>query len=277
MRQTRSFGGAAVSTIGQGTWNIPERGAAREEVRRALVRGVALGLTHIDTAELYGDAETVVGEALREIARDDIVLVSKVLPSNGARAKTIAACERSLRRLGTDYLDCYLLHWRGGTPLAETFAAFDDLKRAGKIRAFGVSNFDVSDLQEAIALVGAERIACNQILYNLEERTVETHEIAFAAAHGIATVGYTPFGQRTLDPQGRDRELFAIANERGVGIHAITLAFLTRLDATFAIPKASSVAHVTANAAAVILSDDEIARMDAAYPIGERHGGLPML
>jgi diketogulonate reductase-like aldo/keto reductase len=275
----RPFGrnGPPVAIVGQGTWNVPERGDARAEAIRSLRRGVELGLTHVDTAELYGDAETVVGEALREIARDDVFLVSKVLPSNASRKKTIEACERSLRRLGVETLDVYLLHWRGATPLAETFAAFDDLERAGKIAAFGVSNFDVDDLREAIALVGAERIACNQILYNLDERTIEPHEIGFAREHGIATVGYTPFGQRAFDANRRDRELVAIARTHDVTPHAVALAFLTRRDDVFVIPKASTVAHVETNAALPRLSDDEIARIDAAYPVGIRRGGLPML
>jgi diketogulonate reductase-like aldo/keto reductase len=275
----RPFGrnGPPVAIVGQGTWNVPERGDARAEAIRSLRRGIALGLTHVDTAELYGDAETVVGEALRDIARDDVFLVSKVLPSNASRKKTIAACERSLRRLGVETLDAYLLHWRGGTPLAETFAAFDELERAGKIKAFGVSNFDVEDLREAIDLVGAERIACNQILYNLDERTIEPNEIAFAHEHGIATVGYTPFGQRAFVADGRDRELAAIADTHGVAPHAVALAFLTRLDTVFVIPKASTQAHVAANAALPELSAEEIARIDAAYPVGVRRGGLPML
>jgi diketogulonate reductase-like aldo/keto reductase len=276
---TRPFGngGPSIPVVGQGTWNVPERGDARTQAIRALRRGIDLGLTHIDTAELYGDAETIVGEALHGIARESVFLVSKVLPSNGARKNVVAACERSLRRLGVEYLDAYLLHWRGGTPLADTFAGFDDLERAGKIRRFGVSNFAVDDLREAVSLVGAERIACNQVLYNVDERTIEAHEIPFAQEHGIATVGYTPFGQRTFDANGRDRALVAIAHDHGCTPHAVALAFLTRLDATFAIPKASTVAHVETNAAVPHLAPDDVARIDAAYPVAERRGGLPML
>jgi diketogulonate reductase-like aldo/keto reductase len=238
-------------------------------------------MVHIDTAEMYGDggAETFVGDAIAELPREALFLVSKVLPSNASYDGTIAACERSLRRLRTDYLDCYLLHWRGATPLAETMGALERLVADGKIRSLGVSNFDVADLQEAQAALTRERIACNQVLYHLGERTVEAHELPFCREHGIALVAYTPFGRGDWRDAPGARELDAIAKQHGVTAHAVILAFLTRTDGTFAIPKASTPAHARENAAAgdLRLSSDEIATIERAYPLRARRGGLPTL
>jgi len=165
----------AVPIVGQGTWNVPLRGARADEAKRALRRGIELGMVHVDTAEMYGDggAERLVGEAIRGLPREQLFLVSKVLPSNASYEGTLRACEASLRRLGSEYLDCYLLHWRGGVPLGETMRALETLVRQGKIRALGVSNFEVDDLEEARAALEREPIACNQVLYHLGERTVE--------------------------------------------------------------------------------------------------------
>ena len=197
---TRPFGdtGVDVSVIGQGTWQMDGRDDAGAIA--ALRRGLDLGMTHIDTAEMYGEAEPLVARAI-EGRRDEVYLVSKVLPSNASRAGTIRACERSLARLKTDRLDCYLLHWRGGIPLQETFAAFEDLQRAGKIRSWGVSNFDVDDLDEALAISGEGRIACNQVLYHLEERAIEhaVHPLVREARGGggcLQPVRQRPFRQR---------------------------------------------------------------------------------
>src|SRR4051794_9544186 len=189
----RQFGNSErdVPIIGQGTWYI-ER-ADRENAVAALRRGIDLGMTHVDTAEMYGDAELVVAEAIAG-RRDDVFLVSKVLPGNASRRGTVAACERSLKRLNTDRLDCYLLHWRGSFPLTETVAAFEELVGAGKIRAWGVSNFDVDDLDELLEIAGAGKIACNQVLYHLQERAVEHAVIPWCEAHGTAVVAYSPFG-----------------------------------------------------------------------------------
>ena len=180
-----------VSVIGQGTWLIGGRG--RAGAMAALKRGLDLGMTHIDTAEMYGDAEEVVAEAIAG-RRDEVFLVSKVLPSNASRAGTIKACERSLARLETDRLDCYLLHWRGSYPLEDTFAAFEELKQAGKILSWGVSNFDADDLDEALDIVGEGKIACNQVLYHLEERAIEHAVVPWCEKHEVAVVAYSPFG-----------------------------------------------------------------------------------
>ncbi|HEY8598749.1 MAG TPA: aldo/keto reductase, partial [Thermomicrobiales bacterium] len=192
--EQRFFGstGQQVPVIGQGTWYIDQ--GDRAAAVAALRRGIDLGMTHIDTAEMYGDAEVVVAEAIAG-QREQVFLVSKVMPQHASRRGTIAACDKSLRRLKTDYLDCYLLHWRGRHPLAETVEALDLLQRTGKIRAWGVSNFDVPDLEELRALVGVERIACNQVLYHLGERAIEHAVMPWCEKHGVAVVAYSPFGQ----------------------------------------------------------------------------------
>ena len=279
---TRAFGaqGRDVPIVGQGTWNVPLR-AGRDEAIRALRAGIDAGMVHIDTAEMYGDggAETLVGDAIADLPREHLFIVSKVLPSNASYDGTIAACERSLRRLRTDYLDCYLLHWRGAEPLGETMHALETLVTDGKIRSLGVSNFDVADLQEAQAALTRERIACNQVLYHLGERSVEAHELPFCREHGIALVAYTPFGRGDWTDAHGAADLRAIAQRHAVSAHAVILAFLTRTEGTFAIPKAATIAHARENAAAgeLHLTSDEIATIETAYPLRARRGGLPTL
>src|SRR6202047_5326186 len=193
---TRTFGPTRrhVAAIGQGTWKIEE--SAADSAALSLRRGLDLGLTHIDTAEMYGSgaAEGIVAEAIAG-RRDEVFLVSKVLPGNASKRGTLAACEKSLARLRTDRLDCYLLHWRGAYPLEETIAAFDTLVRDGKILSWGVSNFDVADLDEVVAIAGAGHPVCNQVLYHLQERPIEHPGLPWCQRHGTAVVAYTPFGQ----------------------------------------------------------------------------------
>src|SRR6195256_6242365 len=184
-------GGPQTSVIGQGTWYL-DRGDRKRAIS-ALQRGIDAGMIHIDTAEMYGDAELVIADAIAG-RRDGLFLVSKVLPSNASRRGTITACERSLKRLQTDRLDCYLLHWRGSYALDETVAAFTELVAAGKIRSWGVSNFDTDDLEELLAVAGRGKIACNQVLYHLQERAIEHGVIPWCEAHGVAVVAYSPFG-----------------------------------------------------------------------------------
>jgi diketogulonate reductase-like aldo/keto reductase len=270
--------GPEVPAIGQGTWYIDR--SDRKGAVAALRRGIDLGMTHIDTAEMYGDAELVVAEAIAG-RRADIFLVSKVLPSNASRRGTIAACERSLARLKTDRLDCYLLHWRGSYPLAETVAAFEQLVGAGKIRSWGVSNFDVGDLDEMLAVAGQGRIACNQVLYHLKQRAIEHAVIPWCEQHGVAVVAYSPFGHDDF-PSARSRAgevLQAIAQAHGASPRQVALGFLTRKPEVLAIPKASSEQHAADNAAAgaLKLGSDEIAALDHAFPRGSRSRGLPML
>ena len=257
------------------------RGAGADEVKRALRHGVELGMTHIDTAEMYGDggSELLIGEAIRGLPRERLFIVSKVMPSNATYAGTIAACEVSLRRLGCDYLDCFLLHWRGSTPLRETLQAMEKLVADGKIRTLGVSNFDVDDLREARALLEREPLACNQVLYHLTERTIEAHEFAYCRERGIAVVGYTPFGRGDYTDRPGAAVLERVANKHGATVRQVILAFLTRDAIAFAIPKASTVAHVAENAAAgdLVLDADDAGAIDAAFPVRTRRGGLPSL
>ncbi len=279
----RPFGatGRAVPIVGQGTWNVPTRGAGADAAKRALRRGIELGMVHVDTAEMYGDgaAERLVGEAIDGLPREQLFLVSKVLPSNATYDGTIRACEASLKRMRVDYLDCYLLHWRGSVPLAETMRALEQLVRDGKTRALGVSNFDVADLDEARAALDTEPIACNQILYHLGERTAEEHEMPYCREHGIAVVAYTPFGRGDWTDRPGARVLGEIARRHGVTPHAVILAFLTREPSNFVIPKSSTAEHVEANAAAgdVQLDAAEIAAIDEAFQVRRRRGGLPTL
>ena len=278
----RAFGrtGVAVPVIGQGTWML-ER-TDRRSALAALRRGLDLGLLHVDTAELYGSGrvEELVGEAIAG-RRDEVYVVSKVLPKNASTAGTIAACDRSLRRLRTDRLDCYLLHWPGSHPIADTIAGFEHLRRDGKIRAWGVSNFDVGELEEAAAVAGTRSIACNQVLYHLEERSIEHEVMPWCEARGVAVVGYSPFGSgRFPSPSSRPgRVLGNIAAAHGASPRQVALQFLVRRSSLFAIPKAGRVAHVEDNAAAttLALTDDDLARLDAAFPRPRRRRGVATL
>ena len=277
---TNPFGktGANVSVIGQGTWYLDH--GDRKRAIAALQRGLDLGMTHIDTAEMYGDAELVIADAIAG-RRDEVFLVSKVLPSNASRRGTITACERSLKRLKTDRLDCYLLHWRGSYPLEDTVAAFEELVKAGKIKSWGVSNFDADDLEEMLDVAGEGRIACNQVLYHLKERAIEHAVIPWCERHGVAVVAYSPFGHDDF-PASNSKGgavLARIAEARRVTPRQIALSFLTRAITVFAIPKASSAEHAGENAAAgdLVLTKEEIAALDAAFPRGPKPRGLPML
>lgn len=271
-------GGPDVSVIGQGTWYL-DRGDRKRAIA-ALQRGIETGMTHIDTAEMYGDAELVIADAIVG-RRDNLFLVSKVLPSNASRRGTVTACERSLKRLKTDRLDCYLLHWRGSYPLEDTVAAFEELVAAGKIRSWGVSNFDVDDLDQLLAVSGKGRIACNQVLYHLQERAIEHAVIPWCERHGVAVVAYSPFGHDEF-PSARSeggKLLQSIADAHGATPRQVALSFLARAPSVFPIPKASSAGHAEENAAAgdLVLDADEMAALDKAFPRGPKPRGLPML
>ena len=280
--ERRRFGatGREVPVIGQGTWY--SENDDRAQVIAALRRGLNLGMTHIDTAEMYGDgaAEEWVGEAIQG-RREEVFLVSKVLPWNASRHGTVAACERSLARLKTDRLDCYLLHWRGEHPLEDTIAAFEQLVRAGKILSWGVSNFDESDLDEALGIAGAGRVACDQVLYHLRERAIEHAVIPWCEKHGAAVVAYSPFGHGDFpgpDTEG-GRVLHEIAAAHGATARQVALRFLVRRPSLLAIPKAGSPEHAAENAGAgdLRLSAAELARLDEAFPLGPRPRVLPTL
>lgn len=280
--ERRRFGGTKreVSIVGQGTWYI-ER-ADRTRALAALRRGLDMGMSHIDTAEMYGSgaAEEIVGEAIQG-RRDEVFLVSKVLPSNASSRGTVAACEASLKRLKTHRLDCYLLHWRGEHPLAETVEAFDRLRRDGKILSWGVSNFDVDDLEELRTVSGGGAVACNQVLYHLKERAIEHAVIPWCEKRGVAVVAYSPFGHNDFPgpstPGGKVLQEVALAHNATV--HQVALRFLCRSPSLFAIPKAAHAEHASDNAAAgdLQLSEAEIAKIDRAFPRGARPRSLPMI
>lgn len=267
-----------VSVVGQGTWLID--GRDRIGPVAALRAGLDAGMSHVDTAEMYGDAELMVAEAIAG-RRDEVFLVSKVLPQNASARGAVAACERSLKRLRTDRLDCYLLHWRGSHPLEETVEAFERLVEAGKIASWGVSNFDADDLDELLSVTAPGRIACNQVLYHLGERAIEHRVLPWCEANNVAVVAYSPFGRDAFpDPASPGgRTLADIAAAHGAAPRQVALAALARRPSTFVIPKASSVAHARDNAAAadLVLTPDDLARIDAAFPRGREPRGLPMI
>jgi diketogulonate reductase-like aldo/keto reductase len=262
-----------VPIIGQGTWKMGVATLRRSEIA-SVRRGIELGMRHIDTAEMYGNgaAEELIAEAIADVPRESLFLVSKVLPQNATYRGTLAACEASLRRLKVDYLDAYLLHWRGRHPLAETLRALEELVDTGKIRALGVSNFDAADLREACGLVKRHRVACNQVLYHLDERGPEGDLLQVCLENDVALVGYSPFGTQGFPgpESARGRALAAVAARHGrtVTPHQVALAFLVRRAPLFAIPKASTMAHVEENAAAagLALSDEDVQTIDAAFP-----------
>ena len=280
--QARELGksGEPIAVIGQGTWALEL--ADEDEARRALHAGLELGLTHVDTAEMYGAGR--VEERLGRILagrRDEVFLASKVLPSNASRAGTLAACERSLRRLGTDHLDLYLLHWPGSHPLAETIAAFEELRRKGSIRHYGVSNFDERELAEAVRLAGPGRIACNQVLYHPGERAVEHAVLPACARLGVTLVAYSPFGSGKFPPASSKggRVLAEIAARLAATPRQVALAYLVRDEHVVAIPKSARAEHVRENAGAlrVTLDAADVARIGEAFPLGAKPRTLPTI
>ena len=280
--EQRTFGSTKrqVAVIGQGTWYDERQDHA--SAIAALRKGLDLGMNHIDTAEMYGSgtAERIIGEAIAG-RRDEIFLVSKVLPENASRNGTIEACDRSLERLRTNRLDCYLLHWRGQHPLEDTIAGFDQLQQDGKILSWGVSNFDVPDLEEARAIAGEGRIACNQVLYHLKERAIEHAVLPWCEKHGVAVTAYSPFGHGEF-PGPRTaggRCLKQIAEAHSATPRQVALRFLLQRPLSFAIPKASSPEHAAENAGAgdLYLTKSELTQIDQAFPLGSRPSRLPML
>ncbi len=280
--ERRRFGPSQreVAVIGQGTWYL-ERGD-RARAITALRQGLDLGMTHIDTAEMYGSgvAEEMVAEAVGG-RRDTVFLVSKVLPQNASRRGTLAACERSLARLRTDRLDAYLLHWRGPHPLADTIAAFEQLQREGKILTWGVSNFDVDDLEEIRAIAGHGGPVCNQVLYHLNERAIEHAVLPWCEKYGVTVVGYSPYGHDSFPgPRTKGGQVLQrIAAAHGATARQVALRFLVRRVSICTIPKASRPDHAGENAGAgdLRLTDGELAQIGEAFPLGPRPRELPML
>jgi len=269
--------GETVPALGQGTWCMGDDRSNRPEEIRALRVGLDLGMTLVDTAEMYGDgaSEELVGEAIAG-RRDEVFLVSKVLPGNASRAGTFAACERSLRRLRTDRIDLYLLHWRGGVPLAETLAGLEALAREGKIRYWGVSNFDLSDMEELSRLPGGGRAATNQVLFNLSRRGIEFDLLPWCRKRGVPVMAYSPVEQGRILGH---RALEAVAARHGATPAQVALAWLLRQDGIIAIPKAAQAEHVRENAAALdlALSGAGLAELDRAFPPPARKRPLEML
>lgn len=266
MKMITLKGGEQVPALGLGTWHMGERSGRRVREIEALKAGLDLGLNLIDTAEMYGDggAEQIVGKAIAG-RRDEVFLVSKVYPHNASRTGTINACEQSLKRLATDHIDLYLLHWRGQYPLAETIAAFERLKEQGKVRHWGVSNFDPTDMKQLHGTDGGEGCVVNQVLYNLAERGIEWDLLDDARLNEVATMAYSPLAQGELLD---DETLQVMAERHGVTPAAVALAWVLNQHGTITIPKAASAEHVRQNAAAleVKLSRDDLRELDATFP-----------
>jgi diketogulonate reductase-like aldo/keto reductase len=269
--------GQLIPTLGMGTWRIGESAHQRQDEIAALRHGLDLGMTLIDTAEMYGEggAEIVIAEAIAH-CRPSVFLVSKVYPHNATRQGTIAACDRSLKRLKTDYLDLYLLHWRGSVPLVETLEALQGLKQVGKIREFGVSNFDADDMEEVFALKEGGAIATNQVLYNLSRRGVEWDLLPWCRQHRIPVMAYSPVEQGRLL---KNSALQAIAQQRGGTAAQIAIAWLLQQEQVIVIPKSSSIKHIEQNYAALNLelSAADLEALDAAFPPPSERVSLEML
>ncbi len=266
-----------IPVLGMGTWQMGESRSSFQREVDALRYGLALGLSLIDTAEMYGEggAEEVVAQAISN-RRSEVFLVSKVYPHNASKQRAIAACEGSLKRLNTDYLDLYLLHWRGSVPLSEALEAFQTLKAAGKIRDYGVSNFDVEDMEEAVHLAGGEAIATNQVLYNLTRRGIELNLLPWCGTQGIPLMAYSPIEQGRLL---NNAALKAIAQAKESTPAQIVIAWLLHQDNVIVIPKSSRIEHIDQNYAALnlILNAKELATLEAAFPAPTQTTPLAML
>ena len=269
--------GAQVPALGQGTWNMGDSAAAASAEVRALQTGIDLGMTLIDTAEMYADgqSERIVGQAIAG-RREQVYLVSKVLPHNASERGTIAACEASLKRLGTDHLDLYLLHWRGSHPLSATIAGMQRLMAQGKIKGWGVSNLDTDDIGELLAEPGGDQYLCNQVLYNLSRRGIEHDLLPQALESGVAVMAYSPIEQGRIL---KHPALKAVAQRHGVTPAQVALAWVLRRPGVIAIPKAADTAHVQANRACLELqlNESDLKELDAAFPPPRRKQPLAML
>jgi diketogulonate reductase-like aldo/keto reductase len=274
--------GRIVPRLGQGAWRIGEQQTRRAAEIAALRAGLDIGLTLIDTAEMYGDgrSEELISEVIAG-RRDDVFVVSKVLPQNASRTGTLAACGRSLKRLKTDYLDLYLLHWRQSQPLDDTLEAFAALHKAGSIRAYGVSNFDLDDLEEAESLESGAKIATNQVLYNLEHRGIEWDVLPWCRERAMPVMAYSPLGSggQALRRLLGDRALRSVSGRHAATPAQIALAWVLRQPDVVAIPKAGTPEHVRDNARAlqIKLTEDDLQELDAAFPPPRRKTPLEMI
>jgi diketogulonate reductase-like aldo/keto reductase len=269
--------GQAIPVLGMGTWQMGENDRDRPSEVAALRHGLELGLSLIDTAEMYGEggAELVIAEAIAG-CRSDVFLTSKVYPHNASMKGAIEACERSLKRLNTDYLDLYLLHWRSSVPLEETLGAFQKLHQSGKIRSYGVSNFDTKDMKKAVSIPGGKEIVTNQVLYNLMRRGVEWDLLPWCRQQNIPIMAYSPIEQGRLL---QNHTLQSIATDRQVSAAEVAIAWLLHQDQVIVIPKSSNIAHVEKNRAALDLklTIEELETLDAAFPAPRRSVPLEMI
>jgi len=277
LRKVALPSGETVVALGQGTWRMGERGGDRAREVAALELGLDLGLNLIDTAEMYGEggAEEVVGEAVKG-RRDQVFIVSKVYPQNASRRGVALACERSLKRLKTDRIDLYLLHWRGNEPLSETVAGFEALHQAGKIRHWGVSNFDTDDMEELFAVPQGKACATNQVLYNLKHRGPEFDLLPWQAKKKIPVMAYSPLEIGAFANRGETKR---IADRHGATTKQVALAWILRRPDAIVIPKASDPDHVRQNRAALdlALTSEDLAALDALSPAPKRKTPLSMI
>lgn len=268
--QTLTIGNTTVPVLGMGTWRLGETPSQRQNEIDALRYGLDHGLTVLDTAEIYGEgaSETLVGEAINQYARDQVYLVSKFAPWHASSTAIKTALEGSLKRLGVDYLDLYLYHWRGETPLAESFATLQALKQEGLIRAYGVSNFSAADLAETAAVPGGEAVVADELYYNFDKRSLEYSLKPDLIKKGITTIGYSPFGSGDGGRITLPQSLVDLAHDKGLTPHQLMLAWTLRDGDVLSIPKASTVAHMKANMAVIgtTFSQDELRLIDQTYP-----------
>jgi len=283
VRTTLLPSGREIPVLGQGTWRMGEERSRRQSEVAALRLGFNLGMTLIDTAEMYGEggAEEVVGEAIKDRPRSEVFIVSKVYPHNASRRGAVEACKRSLRRLEVEYIDLYLLHWRGDVPLTETLEAFQFLKDRGSIRDYGVSNFDVDDMEEAYALPGGDQIATNQVLYNLAYRGIEWALLPWCRERRIPTMAYSPIGNNAAEQKRMfgNSTVKSVAARHNATPAQIALAWLLRHPDLVVIPKSSKPEHIRDNRAAldIELSDSDLKELDIAFPPPHRKVPLEML
>ena len=274
MKKIHLSTGRNIPVLGQGTWRMGEDSSQKEAEIAALCLGLDMGMTLIDTAEMYGEggAEEVVGEAIKN-RREEVYLVSKVYPHNASRKGTVAACERSLKRLKTDFIDLYLLHWRSSIPLSETLEAFESLKGAGKIRNYGVSNFDADDMKKAINLPNGKQIVTNQVLYNLARRGIEWDLLPWSRQRNIPIMAYSPIEQKGIS---NNSVLKAVASRHNATPALIGLAWLLQQQEIIAIPKASNPEHVKENSTAlnIELTQEDLSELDKAFPPPNRKMSL---
>ncbi|HHX58952.1 MAG TPA: aldo/keto reductase, partial [Candidatus Moranbacteria bacterium] len=269
--------------LGQGTWGMGEKKAAARQEADSLRLGIQMGMTLIDTAEMYGegDAEAVVGQAIRQVKRDSLFITSKVYPHNAGRGRIFAACDASLRRLGIETLDLYLLHWRGRVPLSETVACMEELVAMGKVRHWGVSNFDTRDMEELWSVAGGNRCAVNQVLYHLGSRGVEYDLLPWLSRYGVPLMAYCPMAQggKLQKRLKDDPRVLEVAGQQGISPMQVLLAFVLSHPQVIAIPKAANPAHVRENARAldIRLTEQQTSLLNQAFPAPKGKTGLDIV